>query len=266
MAEAQKEFVRLKPINAKQGHTNQTHIIRDKRFGSLKFEVKRGWYRLTQAQVDEGLPELLEEQLQDPTDPNSAFAFDVCTEKEARDLEAREIRARQRLIAATVDDAAAGVLTTSDTRGQGLKRDARAGIGRDEIRLRRQKEDEAQRRTEEAQIKKQTVTSGVDAARPLASLTTDAPPPTTAEDEGKPRGPPPMIDPNPNQEDLDDEPEDEGRLADIGRIETPPAAPTAPKAPEAPAPAPAKPEAPAPKAEGGTATAEAPRSRAPKAK
>src|SRR5437868_1234083 len=105
MAEALKEFVRLKPINVKQGHTNQTHIIRvrdpdgrtdDKGkviIHSFKFEVRRGWYRLTQEQLDFGLDELLEEKLQDPTDPNSAFAFDVCTEQEARDLEAREIRA-----------------------------------------------------------------------------------------------------------------------------------------------------------------------------
>lgn len=117
------KLVRLKPYDPKKGH-----VIRRYTAFSIRFEEARGWYRVT----DE-VANYLATVHQVPGDEDAPLAFDVCTEEEAKRIEAVEKkRAEERARAAEPNvtqphdvSGRAADLTTADlpptrtTRGEG---------------------------------------------------------------------------------------------------------------------------------------------------
>jgi hypothetical protein len=107
------KLVRLKPYDPKKGHIIQRYTA-----FSTQFEERKGWYR-----VSDGIADYLATVHQVPNDEDAAFAFDVCTEEEAKRLEAAEkrkaeerARAAEPNIAAPRDVEPIGDLTTADLR------------------------------------------------------------------------------------------------------------------------------------------------------
>lgn len=98
---SQAMLVRIKPYNPKRGHVlrKYTHLPTGKRF-----EENAGWYK-----VDAGLANYLKGVHQIASDPDSQFAFDVCTEAEAKRIDEREKKSKERK-----DPNEANDLTTSD--------------------------------------------------------------------------------------------------------------------------------------------------------
>lgn len=74
------KLVRLKPHDPKKGHV----IRRYTAFG-VRFEEARGWYK-----VSDEVAAYLATVHQRPGDEDSPLAFDVCTDDEAKALEAAE--------------------------------------------------------------------------------------------------------------------------------------------------------------------------------
>jgi len=73
-------LVRLKPFDPRRGQ-----VLRRYTHAGIKFHGERGWYR-----VEARIAEYLRTVRQQMADPNSPLAFEVCTEEEAKALEARE--------------------------------------------------------------------------------------------------------------------------------------------------------------------------------
>jgi hypothetical protein len=73
-------LVRLKPYDPRRGN-----VLRRFTFRGIKFHEERGWYRVEGAVAD-----YLRGVHQVPSDPYSPRAFDVCTEAEAKALEATQ--------------------------------------------------------------------------------------------------------------------------------------------------------------------------------
>lgn len=73
-------LVRLKPYEPRRGH-----VLRRYTYCGIKFHEERGWYR-----VEAPVAEYLRAVHQIPSDEFSPLAFDVCTEAEARVLEATQ--------------------------------------------------------------------------------------------------------------------------------------------------------------------------------
>src|SRR3989304_6336744 len=74
------KLVRLKPFDPKKKHVIERYTA----FG-LRFEEKRGWYR-----VSDEVAAYLATVHQVPGDEDSPLAFDVCSEEEAQRLETAE--------------------------------------------------------------------------------------------------------------------------------------------------------------------------------
>lgn len=74
------KLVRLKPHDPKKGH-----VIRRYTAFSIRFEEKRGWYK-----VSDEVATYLATVHQTPGDEDSPLAFDVCNEQEAKAIEAVE--------------------------------------------------------------------------------------------------------------------------------------------------------------------------------
>ena len=74
------KLVRLKPHDPKKGH-----VIRRYTAFSIRFEEKRGWYK-----VSDEVATYLATVHQAPGDDDSPLAFDVCTEEEAQRVETAE--------------------------------------------------------------------------------------------------------------------------------------------------------------------------------
>jgi hypothetical protein len=77
-------LVRLKPLDPRRGH-----LLRRYTYQGIKFHEERGWYRVAKAVAD-----YLRSVHQQPGDPHSPLAFDVCSEDEAKATEAREKEAQ----------------------------------------------------------------------------------------------------------------------------------------------------------------------------
>jgi hypothetical protein len=73
-------LVRLKEHDPRRGH-----VLRRYTYNGIKFQVERGWYRVSKA-----VAEYLRGVRQEAGDLHSPLAFDVCTEAEAKELDARE--------------------------------------------------------------------------------------------------------------------------------------------------------------------------------
>lgn len=73
-------LVRLKPHDARRGH-----VLRRYTYRGIKFHEERGWYK-----VDKTVADYLRAVRQVPGDEHAPPAFDVCTEDEAKSLDARE--------------------------------------------------------------------------------------------------------------------------------------------------------------------------------
>jgi hypothetical protein len=102
-------LVRLKPFDPRRGQ-----VLRRYTHAGIKFHGERGWYR-----VEKPVAEYLRTVRNQPTDANSPFAFDVCTEEEAKALDARERDAATARKTATDDiklsvARPAGAVTTAD--------------------------------------------------------------------------------------------------------------------------------------------------------
>ena len=104
------KLVRLKPHDPKKGHV----IRRYTAFG-VRFEEARGWYK-----VSDEVASYLVTVHQRPGDDDSPLAFDVCTDDEAKTMEAAEKKkAEERARAAEPNvaqphDVSAKDLTTAD--------------------------------------------------------------------------------------------------------------------------------------------------------
>ena len=86
-------LVRLKPYDPRRGH-----VLRRYTYAGIKFQEERGWYR-----VEKPVAEYLRAVHEVPTDGYSPLAFDVCTEEEAKALEAGESEATKVKRSATDD-------------------------------------------------------------------------------------------------------------------------------------------------------------------
>jgi hypothetical protein len=71
---------RLKKYNARRGH-----VLRRYTYRGIKFQEERGWYRVAKAVAD-----YLATVRQVASDEHSPLAFDVCTEKEAAAMDAKD--------------------------------------------------------------------------------------------------------------------------------------------------------------------------------
>jgi len=76
-------LARLKPRDPHRGRVLRRFVYR-----GVRFEEGRGWYR-----VSPEVGEHLRGVRQQPLDPRSEPAFDVCTEAEARALDERDVEA-----------------------------------------------------------------------------------------------------------------------------------------------------------------------------
>jgi hypothetical protein len=102
-------LVRLKPYDPRRGH-----VLRRYTYAGIKFQEDRGWYR-----VEKAVAEYLRNVREVPSDRYSPLAFDVCTEAEAKALEAAETEASKVKRSATDDlkvvpARLAGAMTTDD--------------------------------------------------------------------------------------------------------------------------------------------------------
>jgi hypothetical protein len=102
-------LVRLKPYDPRRGH-----VLRRYTYAGIKFQEERAWYRVEKIVADH-----LRAVRQVPTDEHAPLAFDVCTEAEAKALEARESDAAKFKRSATDDlkvvpARPAGALTSDD--------------------------------------------------------------------------------------------------------------------------------------------------------
>lgn len=75
-------LVRLKAYDPRRGF-----VLKRYTYCGIKFQVERGWSRVT-----EKVGDYLRTVHQAPRNPHSSLAFDVCTDDEARALEAREAK------------------------------------------------------------------------------------------------------------------------------------------------------------------------------
>lgn len=108
------KLIRLKPLDAKKGH-----VIRRYTAFSTTFEEHKGWYR-----VSDPVAAYLATVHQVPNDEDTPLAFDVCTQEDAKRIDAAEKkRAEERARAAEPNVAAprdltvvGGDLTTADLR------------------------------------------------------------------------------------------------------------------------------------------------------
>ena len=102
-------LVRLKPHDPMRGC-----VLRRYTYRGIKFHDERGWYR-----VDKGVGDYLRSIRQVAEDEHSPPAFDVCTNAEAKALDAREKEGAATRASATDDikvseTRSAGALTTKD--------------------------------------------------------------------------------------------------------------------------------------------------------
>ena len=74
------KYVRLKRRDPKHGV-----VLRQYVYQGIRFLESEGWYV-----VDDEVADYLENARQKATDPQSPEAFDICTEKEARDIDEQE--------------------------------------------------------------------------------------------------------------------------------------------------------------------------------
>ena len=86
-------LVRLKPYDPRRGH-----VLRRYTYAGIKFQEERAWYRVEKIVADH-----LRAVRQVSTDEHAPLAFDVCTEVEAKALEARESDAAKFKRSATDD-------------------------------------------------------------------------------------------------------------------------------------------------------------------
>jgi len=73
-------LVRLKPFDPRRGH-----VLRRYTYRGIKLHEERGWYRL-----EKPVAEYLRTVRQQPADPHSPLAFDICSEEEAKAVDNRD--------------------------------------------------------------------------------------------------------------------------------------------------------------------------------
>ncbi|RJS14136.1 hypothetical protein DRW03_35430 [Corallococcus sp. H22C18031201] len=113
-------LVRLKSYDARRGH-----VLRRYTYAGIKFQEERGWYRVAKPVAD-----YLRTVHQLPSDTYSPLAFDVCTEAEAKALDATEADEAKTKRSASDElklspARPAGTLTTEDLPKASEEKDAR---------------------------------------------------------------------------------------------------------------------------------------------
>jgi len=78
-------LVRIKEHDPRRGH-----VLRRYAYKGIRFQEGNGWYR-----VSEEVGDYLREVHQKAGDASSPRAFDVCTEKQAREVDKKEAREEQ---------------------------------------------------------------------------------------------------------------------------------------------------------------------------
>jgi aminoglycoside phosphotransferase (APT) family kinase protein len=109
------------------------HIIHRYTAFSTTFEERRGWYR-----IPDEMAKYLATVHQVPNDEDTPLAFDVCTEEEARQIEAAERKKAEERARAAAPNVAApydiagrgGALTTADLRDPNRRSRAPVPTGR----------------------------------------------------------------------------------------------------------------------------------------
>jgi hypothetical protein len=122
------KLIRLRPFDAKKGH-----IIRRYTVAGTTFEERKGWYR-----VSDHMAAYLATVHQIADDEDSPMAFDVCTQEDAKRIDAAEkkkaeerARAAEPNVAMPRDvTALGGDLTTADLRDPGRRSRTTAAPGR----------------------------------------------------------------------------------------------------------------------------------------
>ncbi len=79
-------WVRLAPRDPARGA-----VLHSYTYAGIKFSCERGWYKVTKAVGD-----YLRTVRQVASEPHSALAFTVCSEKEAQVLDKKEAEAKER--------------------------------------------------------------------------------------------------------------------------------------------------------------------------
>jgi len=99
-------LVRLKSYDPRRGF-----VLRRFTYAGIRFQGERGWYR-----IEKGVADRLRTTRSVASDPHSPLAFDVCTEAEAKALDAAEADAAKTKRNATDDlkVVAARATTTTD--------------------------------------------------------------------------------------------------------------------------------------------------------
>lgn len=114
-------YVRLKPYNPRRGN-----VLRRYTYRGIKFQEERGWFR-----VPKDVAEYLRAVHQVPGDEQSPLAFNVCSEAEAKNLDAKEEEAVATRKSASADlkvslpqddEKATGAVTTRDLPEQSSER------------------------------------------------------------------------------------------------------------------------------------------------
>jgi hypothetical protein len=101
-------LVRLKPYDPRRGH-----VLRRFTYAGIKFQEERGWYRVER----QGRPSTCAPCARCPPTSYAPLAFDVCTEAEAKALDAGESEAAKVKRSATDDlkvTTARGTVTSDD--------------------------------------------------------------------------------------------------------------------------------------------------------
>jgi hypothetical protein len=104
MANRPAKLVRLKPLNPRKRYVMKLYVHGP---SGKTFYEKRGWYK-----VDDALAEYLSEVRQIESDEDSPLAFDVCTQPEAKRIDERERKVKDK----RAQSGDANDLTTGDLR------------------------------------------------------------------------------------------------------------------------------------------------------
>jgi hypothetical protein len=114
-------FVRIHPKDKRTGHLVERYIYR-----GIKFEEKKGWYRVSDALASE-----LKDMVQDPNAPVPVNVFQVATEEEAKALEQKDYERENPT--RKISEAVEGAQTVPDKRLEPLPE--KEGLDEDEDEL-----------------------------------------------------------------------------------------------------------------------------------
>ena len=117
-------LVRLKPYDPRRGH-----VLRRYTYAGIKFHEERGWSR-----VEKPVGDYLRSVHQLSSDSHSPLAFDVCTEEEAKAIDAAESDASKVKRSATDELKVVPARPTGAVTTDALQKPAQSATGKDDPR------------------------------------------------------------------------------------------------------------------------------------